>query len=329
MNQRTEPLGQPAQARSFSSLPFVFHASWANYRVMIYGLPDITVERISTSYNFKNSIPGLRIEYLPTSTDVLAAPADWRIECVVGSPCVFYEKGKRKIIYRYQDENSVEPDLLNLTLQILELAVDEMPHCLMIHGSYVMDKTKGALLFGPPLSGKTTVAVQAILSGWSCRSGERLVLDTGTLTVLAGTPLHNLNENLARRFFPSLRFGYLSTEEVAGGLASGASFDSSLAIMVIPKVTDEVAYKRVRVLRLSKNMAFRFLTLDIGTYAQGSFFLHYSHHSRVPAHSLDSIRRRTERARRVVRLCEQIPTFFVEGHPHDIVEWLARSEEHK
>lgn len=307
-----------------ASMQFVVCPSWTASRIAIIGLPRTLVDRLTHSILLKDSIPGLHIDFSLANTGANPFREEWSVLCVRGAPGVSYNKRLKRIIYRYEDINCVELDLVNLTLQILELYADAQDDLLLLHCSIVSHKVGSVLLFGAPLAGKTTVAVQAIIAGWRSTAGEHAVVNVKSLRILSGTSLHNIDEHVVKRFFPSLRPGYLSVEEIGGNLLADASLIPRIGIMMVPKVTDGGRRRKLYVLRLSENMAFRILNMDVGTYAHGTFFLHYSNIRKSPAHSLDNIRRRTERARRITDLCRKVPTFFIEGHPLDIIEWLYK-----
>lgn len=308
-----------------TSTQFVVCPSWTASRLVVTGLPRTLEDRIAKSPRLRNSIPGVHIKFSFSKTESNPSYENWNVVCVKGSPRISYNKSLRKIVYHYEDSNCVEPDLVNIILQILELFADAQNDLLMLHGSVVSNGVKSVLFFGAPFSGKTTAAVQAIIAGWLCAAGERVVIDVESLKILSGTSLHNIDESVVKRFFPSLRPGYLSVEELGGNLLADMSLIPHIGVMMVPKVTNYSRRRKLYVFRLSENMAFRLLSMDVGMYSHGNFFLHYSNSNKCPAQSLDNIRRRAERARRITELCRKVPAFFIEGHPQDIIEWLYKS----
>jgi len=288
--------------------------TWTNTSILVEGLPSPV-----TSAYLHRFLPGVQISHLATKR---RARALWCISCSFRSPSLVYSVRAKTIAYQYTSPANVGPDVVNLCLQLLELAADERPNCLMLHATFVSSRCRDVLLAGPPLAGKTSVAVQAQLSGWSCCAGERLLLDTASRTVLAGTAYHDLPDGVVKRFFPTLGPERIAITKPRRPSAMSSDQLREL-IIVIPKVTSDS--DPARPLRLSPNMAFRLLSMEVGTHASGEFFVNYDAPFRAPARCLDTAAHRKERGHRMVQLCNAAPVFLLEGRPEAIVDWLDRT----
>jgi len=280
----------------------VFTFSWTNERIMIRSLPYNVVNTILNSNILNNSLPGLNI-YCSENFD-MPNENDWLIDFMFGTPSISYELDTQTITYYYKKPDCIEHDLLNVCLQIVEIILDNKEDYLLLHANAIIKDENGVMILGAPLSGKTTLSIQAINSKWSCLAGERLILDVSKSSVVAGTTYHNLSKHTIKRYFPSMMSNYFD---------KNFSFNNSLKnrlikLIIVVKVTETnktVAFK------LSKNMLFRYLMMDIGSYIDGRFYLHYYHDCKIPGESLDTIERRSVRGKRITAICEKIPTHFL------------------
>jgi hypothetical protein len=296
--------------------------SWTRQRVLLHGVSPALKEQLINGSLLQNALPGAEIQQTYGNTEGVSRAGDWCIQCVNGPPRITYHRRRRTIIYQFDREVALEHDVINLMLQIVELFADQQSSALMIHGSLIAHNSTSVLLLGPPLSGKTTVTVEAITSGWSCGAGERLIFDAKNRTLMAGTPFHHLNIGITERFFPSLRPGFLSRQEICPPHGAESKLhEAPVALMVVPKVTDRSPVSGVLSFALTRNMALRFMSLDTGRFASGAFSLCCM---RLAAGSLDTCQSRSRRLTRAAELCSSVPAFFIEGHPSAVVEWLDK-----